>query len=87
MYEGGYVSFEIALQIPPSPHPHEPSSFNTKRSDSEAQPVMSKDPPPKVRGVVTASGADGCFFLCIWGLGSVCKNSIVRHTDASSTHP
>jgi hypothetical protein len=54
MYEGGYVCIEIALQIPPSPHPHEPSSFNTNRRDSEAQPVISEDPPPIVRGVVTA---------------------------------
>ena len=87
MYEGGYVCAEIALQIPPSPHRHEPSSFNTKRRDSEEQPVISKDPVPKVRCVVTASGGDGCFFLCIRGLGSVCRNSTVRilagHTDAS----
>jgi hypothetical protein len=86
MYEGGYVCAEIALQIPPSPHRHDPSSFDTKRRDSEEQAVISKDPPPKFRCVVTASGGDGCFFLCIRSLGSVCRNSIVRilagQTDA-----
>jgi len=67
MYAGRYVCIEIALQILPSPHPHEPSSFNTKRRDSEAQTVISKDPPPKVRGVVTASGGD-VVPSCVFGV-------------------
>ena len=81
------ICIEITLQIPLSRHTHEPSSFNTKRRDSKERSVISTDPPPKFRGVVTASGGDGCFFLCIRGIGSVCRNSIVRilagRTDSS----
>ena len=51
------MRLEVAPQIPPR-HPHEPSSFNTKRRDSEEQPLISKDSTTQVRCVVTASSGD-----------------------------